>query len=140
MKLPFDLRVKLIFRLILPGFFLTLGLFPALATVRDRAQWSIAAEYIFILSILVTGWFITLLDQPIYMLFEGRRFWPMRMRTYFVTQEQKRLRQLLVERQTQYTDSRNLALPDHERRASDRKYKETRWFARSQAPSHEMFG
>ena len=76
MKLPFDLGVKFIFRLVAPGFVLALGLYPLLAGLRDASGVTAPVEYIFIVSILIAGWLMILLDQPIYMLFEGRRFWP----------------------------------------------------------------
>lgn len=91
MKLPFDLGVKLIFRLLAPGFFLTLGFYPLLAALKAFADWPIDLEYLFILSVIVLGWLIVLSDQQLYMLLEGRRYWPLRLRELFVSREQKRL-------------------------------------------------
>lgn len=103
MKLPFDLGVKLIFRLLVPGFFLTLGLYPSLATLRDKESWQIDIEYLFVLSVIVTGWMTITLDQPIYMFLEGRRFWPQWLRKLFVASEQRRLNKLLNKDDKFYT-------------------------------------
>lgn len=94
MKLPFDLGVKLFFRLLLPGFFLTLGLLPAEHSLVDWAKWPIRIEYILLLSITLTGWLIVILDMPIYMLFEGRRFWPNFLSKIFVNREKGRLMEI----------------------------------------------
>ena len=92
MKLPFDLGVKFVLRLIIPGFLATLGLYPGLATLRDKAGWEISTEYLFILGVFAAGWLIIILDQPIYMVYEGRRFWPSWLRRLFLLLESKRLR------------------------------------------------
>lgn len=95
MKLPFSLGVKLIFRLLVPGFFLTLGLYPILAALRDKSGWEIQVEYLFILSVIGTGWLVLILDQPIYMFLEGRRYWPQWLRRVFISSEQRRLARIL---------------------------------------------
>jgi len=95
MKLPFDLGVKFIFRLVAPGFVLALGLYPLLAGLRDASGVTVPIEYMFIGNILVAGWLMILLDQPIYMLFEGRRFWPNWLWRIFHYFEQQRLNELL---------------------------------------------
>ena len=94
MKLPFDLGIKLIFRLLIPGFLLTLGLYPILAKVKSYFGWQLNLEYLLIFSVILTGWLVVTLDQPIYMLLEGRRFWPQRLKTLFVWRERKRLERL----------------------------------------------
>src|SRR6185295_4167103 len=96
MKLPFDLGVKFIFRLVAPGFVLALGLYPLLAGLRDASGVTAPVEYIFIVSILIAGWLMILLDQPIYMLFEGRRFWPNWIWRFFHWIEQQRLAELIL--------------------------------------------
>lgn len=95
MKLPFDLGVKLILRLLVPGFFLTLGIYPFLATLREKAGWTIDIEYLFILSVIVTGWVVTVADQPLYMVFEGRRYWPKWLLRIFLSLENRRLQKLI---------------------------------------------
>lgn len=94
MKLPFEFGIKLIFRLVFPGFILTLGLYPAILALRERAGWGISAEYLLGFSVIITGWLVITLDQPIYMLLEGRRFWPRPLRTLFLWTEDRRLKKL----------------------------------------------
>jgi len=96
MKLPFELGVKLIFRLLLPGFLLTLGLYPLWETINDQSQWGLGPEYIFIISTICTGWIIVILDQPIYIALEGRRYWPELLRRLFLYSEQRRLDRLVL--------------------------------------------
>ncbi|HEX6648714.1 MAG TPA: hypothetical protein VF075_04225 [Pyrinomonadaceae bacterium] len=96
MKLPFEFGIKLIFRLVLPGFLLTLGLYPPLMTLRDRAGWTIDVEYLLVFSMIITGWLLLTLDQPIYMFLEGRRFWLRPIRTIFIWTEDRRLKKLKV--------------------------------------------
>jgi len=95
MKLPFGLGVKFLFRLIAPGFVLSLGMYPLLAGFRDATGVSVQVEYIFVVNMLLTGWLIALLDQPIYMLFEGRRFWPGWLWKSFYKLEEQRLAELI---------------------------------------------
>jgi len=95
MKLPFDLGVKLFFRLLIPGFFLTLGLLPLLFNLWDYAGWSITTEYTLILSVILMGWLIVSLDLPIYMVFEGRRGWPRSLRSLFLSLERRRLKKII---------------------------------------------
>ena len=103
MKLPFELGVKFIFRLVAPGFVLSLGMYPLLAGLRDASAVTVPVEYIFLVNIFVTGWLIVLLDQPIYMLFEGRRFWPNWLWRIFHSIEEQRLRELLLFEDKTYT-------------------------------------
>jgi hypothetical protein len=91
MKLPFEFGIKLIFRLVLPGFLLSLGFLPLLNILLKLNGWSDKAEYAFVILIILLGWFITILDMPIYMLLEGRRFWLPPIRRFFTDRENKRL-------------------------------------------------
>jgi hypothetical protein len=91
MKLPFEFGVKLIFRLIIPGFFLTLGLLPLINFILAWNGWSDSKEYIFGLVIIFNGWLLVISDMPIYMVMEGRRFWPARVRDFFIRREERRL-------------------------------------------------
>src|ERR1044072_5888988 len=76
MELPFDFGVKLIFRLVLPGFLLSLGFLPLLRLVLQLQGWSDKWEYAFVVMIVLLGWAVIIADMPIYILMEGRRFWP----------------------------------------------------------------
>lgn len=94
MKLPFTLGVKFIFRIVLPGFVLSLGFLPILRTLVRLLDGLIAIEYLFIISVLILGWLFVILDMPIYMVFEGRRYWPRGLRRILTKREQKRLEEL----------------------------------------------
>ena len=95
MKLPFEFGVKLIFRLVIPGFILSLGLLPLLNLILKSNGWSDKAEYAFIILIILLGWLVTISDMGIYMLLEGRRFWPRRLREYALKREKARLKKVL---------------------------------------------
>jgi hypothetical protein len=91
MKLPFDFGIKLLFRLLLPGFVLTLGLSPLIFFGLDWANWPESHVYVLIIVILLSGWLILVSDMPIYMIFEGRRYWPIPLRKRMVKREKLRL-------------------------------------------------
>lgn len=95
MKLPFDFGIKLIFRLLIPGFFLSLGSLPLLNTILDIGGWANKFEYIFVLVVIFMGWLIIISDMNIYMLFEGRRFWPDCLRKVFIKHEKRKLAGIL---------------------------------------------
>ena len=95
MKLPFSFSLKFAFRLLLPGFILSLGIFPILQTIIEQLKLSITSEFTFFLSIVVFGWIFIILDMPIYMVFEGRRYWPKSLWNYFKHLEEKRLREVI---------------------------------------------
>lgn len=95
MKLPFDFGIKLIFRLVIPGFFLCLGLIPFLNITLDLIGWTSKFEYAFVVLVIFAGWVITICDMRIYMLFEGRRYWPGPVQAFFRKREQARLAKLI---------------------------------------------
>jgi hypothetical protein len=95
MKLPFEFGVKLIFRLIIPGFFLALGLLPIMNLILAWNGWSDQKEYVFGMLIVFLGWLIVISDMQIYMAMEGRRFWPALVRDYFMRREERRLKDIL---------------------------------------------
>jgi hypothetical protein len=91
MKLPFDLGVKLFFRLLLPGFLLTLGISPLLFALLDIVRLANQNQVAFVLTTILVGWLILAADMPIYMLLEGRRYWPDFLRQKLHESEQNRL-------------------------------------------------
>src|ERR1043165_4304508 len=91
MKIPFEFGIKLIFRLLFPGVILTLGVMPVLRTVVDYGHWGDSLEYVLGFTVVFLGWLVTVSDMPIYMLFEGRRFWPPPLFRFFTWREQRRL-------------------------------------------------
>ena len=116
MKLPFDLGVKLIFRLLVPGFILMLGVRPILLTVVDAAGAHEYQDLACVVATLILGWIVTLLDLPIYMAFEGRRFWPERLWQYGVARETARLKRWQDAEQSNYDISKSDSNPIHRRR------------------------
>ena len=96
MKLPFAFNLKLVFRLLLPGLLLALGFFPLIKTLLDLAWKGISDVYIFTLSVIILGWLVVILDMPIYIAFEGRRYWPKFLRNRLVKREIDRLDKLIA--------------------------------------------
>ncbi|HEY8185859.1 MAG TPA: hypothetical protein VIF64_07305, partial [Pyrinomonadaceae bacterium] len=94
MKLPFDFGVKLIFRMVLPGFLLSLGLLPLLRMVLQLQGWSDKWEYAFVVMVILLGWAIIIADMPIYILMEGRRFWPGFIKDFSMKRQRERLKNL----------------------------------------------
>jgi hypothetical protein len=94
MKLPFDFGVKLLFRLLVPGFILSLGLFPLVRFILDSGGWALGREYPFWVTVAVSGWLIDISDMAIYTLYEGRRFWPKHLRNLFLSRETRRLERI----------------------------------------------
>ena len=91
MKLPFDLGVKLFFRLLLPGFILTLGVAPILLASLSAVQLTEQWETAIVITMIVLGWMVVAADMPIYMLLEGRRYWPHVLRRWLWEAETRRL-------------------------------------------------
>lgn len=91
MKIPFEFGTKLIFRLLFPGIILTLGVMPLVLTAVDYGQWTKSLEYVLGFTVVLLGWLVTISDMPIYMLFEGRRYWPSPLWRFFLWREQRRL-------------------------------------------------
>jgi len=73
--------------MLLPGSILALGFFPLTLMLLDAVGWSKRAEVSFLVSTGLFGWLMSILDLQIYMLFEGRRYWPKRIRSLFVRSE-----------------------------------------------------
>lgn len=95
MKLPLDFNLKLIFRLVFAGVILAAALFPAIRAITDAAGIKIKFEYLFPIAVILWGWVVLICDMRIYMLFEGRRYWPAPLRNLFMRREQRRLTLLL---------------------------------------------
>lgn len=98
MKLPFTFNIKLVFRLLLPGFIVTTYSFPIIEYFLNLINIPYDKFYIYCFLVLFFGWIIVLLDNPIYMLFEGRRYWPKFIYNFFRTNECDRLHKILIQR------------------------------------------
>lgn len=96
MKLPFTFGLKLVFRLLLPGFIMSIGLLPVMTPVLKTLNLELPVNYAFSISVIITGWLFVIFEMHIYMFFEGRRYWPWPkfLRDKFIESEQARLRKL----------------------------------------------
>jgi hypothetical protein len=94
MKLPFDFGIKLLFRMIFPGVMLAAALVPAVHGILRALGFSIRFEYLFPIEVIFWGWIIVVSDDLIYMLFEGRRYWPSPIRELLIWCQQRRLERL----------------------------------------------
>lgn len=92
MKLPFSPGLNFVFRLLIPGVVLAAFLIDAFKVVLNLDE----ADSLLVFTILAisSGWFLTLVDMQIYMLFEGRRFWPSYLRKLGLKREGARLARL----------------------------------------------
>ena len=91
-KLPFALGIGLAYRVVLPGAVLMLLILPMIPAVASATGYG--TPTVFGVGVLVFGWALSVLDMPIYMLFEGRRFWPKRLLRCGLRQEADRLENL----------------------------------------------
>ncbi len=94
MNLPLDISPKLFFRLLLPGSIVALAAFPLWHFLSLQLNMSFHDEFAFLLMAVLLGWLIITMDMHIYMLFEGRRYWPRKMYEIFLNFEKKRLDKL----------------------------------------------
>jgi hypothetical protein len=94
MKLPFDFGSKLVFRLGLPGFVLGIAIAPLLFASAHAVKVDVDRLAVIALSVVFCGWIISLSDMPIYMLYEGRRFWPKLAKRWGINHETRRLQLL----------------------------------------------
>lgn len=113
MKLPFEASLKSVFRLVLPGFVLSLGLYPLLHELTQLFHVEASPEVLVTVSTVTLGWLFVTLDMHIYMVIEGRRYWPDWLRVPLQTREAKRLEHL--ERMVDRTEHSN---PSEYREAS----------------------
>src|SRR5262249_25424490 len=94
MKLPLDFNLKLIFRLVFAGVILAAALFPVTRALADAIGIKLKTEYLFPIAVILWGWVVLICDMRIYMLFEGRRYWPAPLKDLFLESEKRRLAQL----------------------------------------------
>lgn len=95
MKLPFSFDLKLVFRLLLPGFILGVALYPLVRTLISAVTARpIGTEVLLVPLTIVAGWSVIVMDMSIYMVFEGRRYWPSWLLKLGVRREERRLKAL----------------------------------------------
>jgi len=100
MKVPFSFGLRFVFRWLAPGFLLAVVFFPLAYWLNTFLRLPINVEVYLTVATLVLGWLTMLLDMPIYMLYEGRRYWPGRLKRFGISLEQKRLERLWQEPRT----------------------------------------
>lgn len=95
MKFPFTFGPILIFRLFLPGLVFAIGLSPIMHPLLGSFLSSGDLYIVFPLEVLFCGWFVVLLDGPIYAVYEGRKWWPSVLWKTLVKREEARLDRLI---------------------------------------------
>lgn len=94
MKLPFDFGLRFVLRLLAPGAILGATLFPVGQCLRAILYPSISDAVTYLVLGLLAGFSLLLLDMPIYMFLEGRRFWPNILKKAGIARQAKRLTKL----------------------------------------------
>ena len=94
MKLPFQFGMKLVYRMLLPGFILALAMAPLVHWVLHFLGISTGINYLFVVEVAGWGWVILICDMHIYMLFEGRRYWPTWASDWGIRIQERRLERL----------------------------------------------
>ena len=94
--MPFDLGTRFVLRLIIPSVILACILFPLAERLRGLAYPKLGDELLFVATGLAAGFALLLLDMPIYLLLEGRRYWPPGLRRWGVAREARRLARLVA--------------------------------------------
>src|ERR1700733_279537 len=94
MKLPFDFGPKLVFRLGLPGLVIGIATAPLTFALAHAAKAEVDRLEVIAVSTVFWGWIICLSDMPIYMFYEGRRFWPNVISKWGINRETCRLASL----------------------------------------------
>jgi hypothetical protein len=77
--------------MVFPGAVLATVLLRPSKTIPTLTGIDIALSHLFLLQTIVLGWLFPILDMPIYMLFEGRRFWPSFLLRFGRKRERSRL-------------------------------------------------
>jgi len=107
-KFAFDFSIKLIFRLIFPGMVLAAAMVPAGDALLNGIGVPLKVAYSYPFQVVAWGWLIAVCDMRIYMLFEGRRYWPYPIRWCLKKFQQIRLNGLLNVISNPKADSRRI--------------------------------
>jgi hypothetical protein len=90
MKFPFTFDTKLIFRLVLPGLLLAVTLAPWVHGVMHALGIWIKLQYALPVEAIVWGFAVVMSDMSIYMVLEGRRYWPRFLYNFLRDREEQR--------------------------------------------------
>lgn len=91
MKLPFSFGSKLFFRVVFPGAIISIALIRITISLLSVYQYDVPLPYVLTIQMVIFGWLFAMLDQPIYMLCEGRRYWPSKLFKLGIKRERGRL-------------------------------------------------
>lgn len=94
MKLPFDFGIRFVLRLVAPGALLAAVSLPAARRLAEVIYPGLGDTVLLVTAGLIFGFALLLLDMPIYMALEGRRYWPGWLRNWGVRRQQARLDRL----------------------------------------------
>lgn len=94
MKLPFDFGIRFVLRLAAPGALLAAVSLPGVRRLTQVIYPGLGDAVLFATAGLIFGFALLLLDMPIYMALEGRRYWPAWLRSWGVGRQQARLNRL----------------------------------------------
>jgi hypothetical protein len=97
MKLPFSIAARFVFRLLIPGLILATILLPAIRHGVTTLGYEIDLVAYLSFSTILLGWVFTLLDLPIYMIYEGRCLWPRSVRNCALKRQQNKLAKITRE-------------------------------------------
>ena len=91
MKLPLDFNLTSASRFLLPGLLLAAFLSPLLLVALQVLGQTAHIVSVFIVLGIVLGWLVNVADMAIYMIWEGRRFWPRLLWEFGVSREPRSL-------------------------------------------------
>lgn len=91
MKLPFSFGSRPFNRIVLPGTLAAMGLLPLVVTCLKAIGIDLSLATVFPAVALASGWMLSLAEMPIYMLYEGRRWWPRRIHAWKVLHQQRKV-------------------------------------------------
>jgi hypothetical protein len=92
--LPYDFGTRFILRLLVPAAILAAALYPVGRRLQITGLPVLSDSLLFVALCLAASFFLLLLDMPVYMVFQGRRFWPTTLRRVGVAREARRLERL----------------------------------------------
>lgn len=95
MKLPFSLGIRFLWRLAIPGTVSALALWPILALFMKWMVLDVPSETAFAVFAVGLGCLYVFFDMRIYMLAEGRRYWPDPIRFCMLQREERKLKSWL---------------------------------------------
>jgi hypothetical protein len=91
LKLPFSFGIGFLWRLAIPGCISALALWPVIALFMRWMALDVPSETTFAVASVGLGCLFVFFDMRIYMLAEGRRYWPSWLRSLMIAREERKL-------------------------------------------------